>query len=1145
MKGVVLDHWVLVGEPREGGTAMVWRAIDSNGDEEAVAVKIVHSPSIGQRTADLIWDREFRTLQRLEHPNIVSLLDVGVDRERQIRYFVLPWRETSLEDALREHPPEGWDDFYEAWGRPILRGLAHAHSRGVAHRDIKPGNVLLDEAGTPQIADFGIARVVEDVSIGHTVRDWKSPPYAPRNHTPPNLDKTVDVYAFGAVCALALEPQSGVSEPYDRLDAAMEALDVPIEIDRVLRRCLSEDASERHASAEAVLDEIEAISRARHAVALQYGHAPQLPLVPLRLVGKTERKLLGLLDLQTEVQLEDVVLSDLADGFAFLFDPPKTADQRVSFRLIGSELVLRLTLDEGRLDGFVVIDGYPSSSAELERQRERGYAPAVRFTFESARGRTDVAETLRRLAVEIEEHHHERRHALQEESKARPFKIWRRTLAALRAVERSREEPLHYRRFKPGAVTEFVLAGPPPEDVIGQARTASLVEQGTLTGEVVAVSERTVSLRVLEGDPRDLPIEGVLRVDTRAAVSALRRQERGLDAVEFGNALRSDLGKLMLEPTEAREPQPQAPATWFRDGLDEAKRDAVAQALGTNDLLLVEGPPGTGKTTFITELIQQELRRQPTSRILLASQTHAALDNVLERLQEADDQLRLLRVARGDDSKVAPSVAELRLDRQIRRWKREAERSGSSWLSGWAKARGLNVRDVEIAMRLEELSFELRRAQRLEDEISELDARIGDAESQQEAPTGATEADVVQALRGQRSEVRRELDQCRRDARSLSERLAELGELPKNERLEDLEVTTLEDRALELAEASGDEAEHCQKLISLLGEWNARFGVGPDFEAAALVRSQVIAATCVGLGSIRGLDSIEFDLCIVDEASKATATELFIPMSRATRWVLVGDSRQLPPFIDEALRSSEVLRDYGLRREELEDTLFSRLRREAPEACSTTLNHQHRMLPAIGQLVSDCFYRSELTSEPRDVPSWHGLVLPRPVTWFTTTQLDGRHERFSGTSYSNPCEARQIRRLLGRLNFAAKAARVDLSVAVLAAYTEQRHTIERTLAEELARLDRLTVEVNTVDAFQGREADVAVYSVTRSNPSSRIGFLRESSRINVALSRARSGLLIVGDHAFCRRVPGANPMRVVLEHIESNPDACALEVVEA
>ena len=79
-----------------------------------------------------------------------------------------------------------------------------------------------------------------------------------------------------------------------------------------------------------------------------------------------------------------------------------------------------------------------------------------------------------------------------------------------------------------------------------------------------------------------------------------------------------------------------------------------------------------------------------------------------------------------------------------------------------------------------------------------------------------------------------------------------------------------------------------------------------------------------------------------------------------------------------------------------------------------------------------------------------------------------------------------------------------------------------------------------MDAFQGREADVAVYSVTRSNPAGKLGFLREEERLNVALSRGRYGLAVVGDHGFCAVATGHNPFRSVLDHIERHRDQCEL-----
>ena len=113
-------------------------------------------------------------------------------------------------------------------------------------------------------------------------------------------------------------------------------------------------------------------------------------------------------------------------------------------------------------------------------------------------------------------------------------------------------------------------------------------------------------------------------------------------------------------------------------------------------------------------------------------------------------------------------------------------------------------------------------------------------------------------------------------------------------------------------------------------------------------------------------------------------------------------------------------------------------------------------------------------------------------------------------------------------------------MAVIAAYASQRKEIERKIAGSLEGWSNLSVECNTVDAFQGREAEIVLYSVTRSNPNDTIGFLREKERLNVALSRGRLYLGIIGDYLFCRSVGGENPFKKVIEHIEIHPEGCCL-----
>lgn len=164
-------------------------------------------------------------------------------------------------------------------------------------------------------------------------------------------------------------------------------------------------------------------------------------------------------------------------------------------------------------------------------------------------------------------------------------------------------------------------------------------------------------------------------------------------------------------------------------------------------------------------------------------------------------------------------------------------------------------------------------------------------------------------------------------------------------------------------------------------------------------------------------------------------------------------------------------------------------------------------------------------------------ILPRPVTWLTTSKLPNSREQKANSSFSNSCEVTVIFQWLKQLNQAATEAPKNYKVAVLSGYAAQLNRLNRSLDTEQGNLQALAIECNTVDAFQGREADIVIYSVTRSNKHGEIGFLRDEARLNVALSRGRVGLLIVGDHQFCRSL-SYSPLGDVLRYIEQHPEDC-------
>lgn len=162
------------------GLSTVRKAIDTR-DGSSVAVKFIVAPS--DELTRKVFDRETRALRSLGHPNIVRFRDADVD-ETGTYYIVLDWVERNLVDLLEAPIWEGWGDLYDSIAAPLLDGLAHAHLRQLEHRDIKPGNILIEATGAPKLADFGIAKIRgEQLHSELTVQNFRSGPYAPPGST--------------------------------------------------------------------------------------------------------------------------------------------------------------------------------------------------------------------------------------------------------------------------------------------------------------------------------------------------------------------------------------------------------------------------------------------------------------------------------------------------------------------------------------------------------------------------------------------------------------------------------------------------------------------------------------------------------------------------------------------------------------------------------------------------------------------------------------------------------------------------------------------------------------------------------------------------------------------------------------------------
>ena len=288
--------------------------------------------------------------------------------------------------------------------------------------------------------------------------------------------------------------------------------------------------------------------------------------------------------------------------------------------------------------------------------------------------------------------------------------------------------------------------------------------------------------------------------------------------------------------------------------------------------------------------------------------------------------------------------------------------------------------------------------------------------------------------------------------------------------------------------------------------------------------ARVIASTLVGADN-RLLMGMKFNTLFIDEAAQALEAACWIPIRRASRVVLAGDHCQLPPTVKSiaALKAG------------LGKTLMERIVENLPKVV-TLLRVQYRMNEQIMRFSSDWFYGGKVESAPqikyRGILDWDYPIewrtpeepssCPQPLSPFPQSPY---HEEFVGETFGriNKVEAEETLTVLQEyITKIGKARMLDenIDIGVISPYRAQvqylRHLFKK---HEFFKPFRRLITVNTVDGFQGQERDVIIISLVRSNEEGQIGFLRDLRRMNVAITRARMKLIILGDHGTMTKHP--------------------------
>lgn len=618
-----------------------------------------------------------------------------------------------------------------------------------------------------------------------------------------------------------------------------------------------------------------------------------------------------------------------------------------------------------------------------------------------------------------------------------------------------------------------------------------------------------------------------------------------------------------LNPVEVPLPQSKFPPT-------KSQIKAINSGAGSDDFTLVLGPPGTGKTTVILQWVKYFATQG--KRILVTSQNNKAVDNVLERLAE-EKEFECLRL--GNENKISSTLESITLDNKAAALQEKMFGRGEDVLEALESQKtfilGLIARKEEISSMITESQNLGKACLDKQVQIEKIEQMI--QSSQQDVMKLESNmimlSDKINHIKGKEWPFFKFLSNIYYGyrAKSLNKKLALKKQTFVNEKFNLTSYSTrllsnqenlskLNQRKKELDDAvlnffkdsttlvdeiampkGGDQASlnNLASLDNLVDQINSVFNtVQKWYEKLKNERQQslykilieqvnVVGATCIGINTKALFRDLDFDVVIVDESGQIQLHNLIVPLSRANKAILVGDHKQLPPIV-----SDEVIEEFSARGfEEYTDlyrlSWFEHLWDASPEDHKIMLDTQFRCPSIISDFVSEAFYEGKYfagTGMDEKKPLFS--FCPKPMVWIDTNKVPGKAEKSVNQDgrtvvLDNVCETKLVLEVLAKAIQENPELAIEREIGIIVPYANHVKALQTAIRKQQSkgRFKELTMPLNelvaSVDSFQGQERDLVIFTFTRSNPRGKVGFLSDWRRLNVAQTRAKKQLIMIGD----------------------------------
>lgn len=1115
----------------------IWLARDLDSEEDKLVVIKILSGNRDELLREF-FIRETEALSQLKHAGIVSIYDWGFDETESKYWLSLEFIDGyTLDEKIKNSG--GLGEIAIEVMLEILDAVAFAHSKGIIHRDLKPSNIMWENIDGIKILDFGICKIKTLIEEGVTVNGFGTPPYsAPEQIALEEVDQRADVYSLGIILFYLYK---GLLPDKDKIALQVNESDIPEELKFIIKNMISINKNERYPSVLHVKRELLKIYKDSIKRKTTY-------------YVKTTQNLcnnmvsLGLIDFNTQSEASSWLLNELNSCSVFI-------ERGRNTWIIYSQHYKYNCVYEHKTNNLLIKNIYYVESVDMAKNREWAYLCEGTWKVVSKHHIVPKNEFIENLFKEADNYK-----KVQEIKKSRELankktiSQWENLLHLQKKILLEKDFSLPYNGWDVSEDSSSLEVNlleevEDPSLYINQPLLMDSIQNDNKkisVGAIVSIEGRKLVLSLARGiNVNDIKEFGEVTLNNRQVSAALKRQDDAIRAVRYGDSINSKLLHILENPNvNSKSKNPILVTEFIQADLDDAKKKAIQSAL-ESDIYIIQGPPGTGKTKVIGEIIAQLLKHENNTRILLTSQSNAAVDNALEAVSKiTNDSNTLLRIGRKE--KIVDRLSEYQLDESLYQWIERTKRKSDT------HSRILHYNNMEELHDLADYKFLLRECVKKYEDLAETDTELSKTRYRlfEEKNSDELNYRLCATLEKQVLELDKEKHNLIEDIYVEIQKIFPVVKISfEKNTLFNLEETksylNIIEKALDRKKGNLNQLE---KIEVIRQEWLKRLGKGREFEAICAAETQVVASTCLGVSNIPGIWASEYDWVIVDEAGRATPPEILVPLVKGKRILLVGDHKQLPPFVDIELSDSDMDK-YEVTKETLEKSLFEDLFDKANENLKSILNIQYRMHSGIGGLVSKVFYDGKIENASLTNNLTHNLHIweKKSVVWVSTSSNDERTEKPIDTSKQNQSEAELISNYCEQIEMELRNSNKEMSLAVISGYSGQKLLIEQLLSpKDKLKWQNLSIEVDNIDAFQGQEREIVIYSVVRSNKKRDIGFLKDYRRLNVALSRARKLLVIVGDHEMvleANTYMDSNPFAEVLRHIQKvDKQNCILEV---